>query len=403
MSSTPKIAVIGAGPGGLTLARLLHCSGIPSTIFESDPKPDSRTITGGTLDLHEDSGQVAVKEAQLWDEFQKFARYDGEDRVLKDRFGKIYAEQKGMDTGRPEIDRQYLRDMLLGSIPGDYVRWGHRLKTVDEDGTLYFTNGSMASGFDLVVGADGAWSKIQRLLSTVRPFYSGISALELWTENIDALDPDMATMVGNGSHFVFGNETGRCLLTQRQDKGVVRTLACMRVPETFLADNGVDNGDRDAAVEFLLREFDEWTPELKRLITKFDGPVVPRQLYMLPVGMRWPHKRGFTLIGDSAHLMTPFAGIGVNMAMHDALDLAHAIIKAKGGDLETAVHDYEKTMWPRAEKAAKLTWESTLSRFDRDGIDTLKARLQKAVESRGPREKKVELQPVVEKFGEMDV
>ncbi|KAK7514539.1 putative salicylate hydroxylase [Phyllosticta citriasiana] len=388
MSSTPKIAVIGAGPGGLTLARLLHCSGIPSTIFESDPKPDSRTITGGTLDLHEDSGQVAVKEAQLWDEFQKFARYDGEDRVLKDRFGNIHAEQKGMDTGRPEIDRQYLRDMLLDSIPGDYVRWGHRLKTVDEDGTLYFTNGSMASGFDLVVGADGAWSKIQRLLSTVRPFYSGISALELWTENIDTLDPDMATMVGNGSHFVFGNETGRCLLTQRQDKGVVRTLAYMRVPETFLADNGVDNGDRDSAVEFLLREFDEWAPELKRLITKFDGPVVPRQLYMLPVGMRWPHKQGFTLIGDSAHLMTPFAGIGVNMAMHDALDLAHAIIGAKGGDLETAVHDYEKTMWPRAEKAAKLTWESTLSRFDRDGIDTLKARLQKAVESRGPREKK---------------
>lgn len=169
-----------------------------------------------------------MKEAQLWDEFQKLARYDGEDRVLKDRFNNMHAEQRGIDTGRPEIDRKYLRDMLLDAIPSEYFKWGHHLKTVDEFGTLYFASGNTASGFDLVVGADGAWSKIQRLLSTVRPFYSGISAVELWTEDIE-----LAAMVGNGSHFVFGNETGRCLLTQRQDKGVVRTLAYMRVPDTY--------------------------------------------------------------------------------------------------------------------------------------------------------------------------
>ncbi|KAK8235451.1 putative salicylate hydroxylase [Phyllosticta capitalensis] len=402
MTYTPKIAIIGAGPSGLTLARLLHCSGIPSVVFESDPTPESRTTYGGSIDLHEDSGQLALREAGLWDEFQKLARYEGEDRILKDRFNNIAIEQKDLDTGRPEIDRKYLRDMLLNSIPPEYMRWDHRLKEVSGDGTLRFSNGVTAAGFDLVVGADGAWSKVQRLLSTIRPFYTGVSAIELWYHDIDSFDPDMNAMIGHGSHFCFGEETGRCLLTQRQDNGVVRTLACMRVPEEYLADKGVENPDRDGAVAFLLREFGEWAPELKRLLTKSNGPVYSRPFYMLPVGFRWPHKKGFTLIGDSCHLMTPFAGIGVNMAMQDSLELAHAIIANKDGELDAAIHKFEKTMWPRAEKAAKLTWESTLSRFDSDGIKVLQARLEMALASRGELKKREPKgSPPAEKVGEL--
>jgi 2-polyprenyl-6-methoxyphenol hydroxylase-like FAD-dependent oxidoreductase len=74
-----KVAVIGAGPAGCTLARLIQRFDAPVeiTIFESDESLTHRS-QGGTLDLHTDSGIAALKKADLYDEFRKRARYDGE-------------------------------------------------------------------------------------------------------------------------------------------------------------------------------------------------------------------------------------------------------------------------------------------------------------------------------------
>jgi len=74
-----RIAIVGGGPAGCTLARLLQISKAPIkvTIFESDAGMESRT-QGGTLDLHTNTGIAALKKAKLYDEFLKYARYDGE-------------------------------------------------------------------------------------------------------------------------------------------------------------------------------------------------------------------------------------------------------------------------------------------------------------------------------------
>ena len=89
--------------------------------------------------------------------------------VVTDKHGKNHADfGEGRDA--PEIDRVHLRSLLLDSIPLDKVRWGHAVKDThrDEDSgdvAITFTNGTSATGFKLVVGADGAWSKVRHLVS----------------------------------------------------------------------------------------------------------------------------------------------------------------------------------------------------------------------------------------------
>ena len=172
MPQTPnlKIGIVGAGPAGCTLGRLLlNEPGIDVTIFEGE-KDRSVRAQGGTLDLHTGTGQQALKEAGLYEEFLKCARFDGEALAVVDKTKaavlKLAGSSKTTSWGRPEIDRTELRRILIESLPEGIIRWGKRLRSVDaEDLTLQFDDGT-EKGFDLLVGADGAWSKVRPLLSS---------------------------------------------------------------------------------------------------------------------------------------------------------------------------------------------------------------------------------------------
>lgn len=162
---TPPIAILGAGPSGLILGRLLEKQSIDYTIFERDID-ESVVNQGGSLDIHKGSGQLALEEAGLIEVFRKHARLDCV-TTLADKQGNV-AMSFQQESDRPEIDRKALRQLLLGSIPKHRVQWNSKVASVakeeDDKMTVHLTNGSVHSGFKLVVGADGAWSKARSLV-----------------------------------------------------------------------------------------------------------------------------------------------------------------------------------------------------------------------------------------------
>jgi len=173
----PPIAILGAGPSGLVLGRMLELANIAYVIFERDISSNETTSRAGTLDIHTGSGQLALQEAGLLDQFKKLARRDAH-TVLADAQGKVYirtGETDEANEDRPEIDRKDLRALLLNSIPANKVRWGLKVQQVqrDADGSMSvcFVDGSIESGFRLVVGADGAWSKARNLVSQLSNIY----------------------------------------------------------------------------------------------------------------------------------------------------------------------------------------------------------------------------------------
>jgi 2-polyprenyl-6-methoxyphenol hydroxylase-like FAD-dependent oxidoreductase len=96
------------------------------------------------------------------------------------------------------------------------------------------------------------------------------------------------------------------------------------------------------------------------MISKSFADFVPPS--RLPVGLRFDHMKGVTALGDAAHLMTPFAGIGVNTAFWDAMLLSDYISKYSRTDnehdLDYFIVGYEEKMWANAKKAQQLTYDT---------------------------------------------
>jgi 2-polyprenyl-6-methoxyphenol hydroxylase-like FAD-dependent oxidoreductase len=349
----PTIAIVGGGLGGLVLARVLEIHGIPSTIYELDTSPDARN-QGGTLDLHEGSGQRAMRETGLYEQFRHLARSEGEAMRILDKTGTVFVDEVGEDGAgtRPEIDRTVLRDLLIASLDPGRIVWGRKVSRVTALAggrhELTFADGSSTS-LDLLVGADGAWSKARPLLSPATPEYTGISFLELHLTNVEQTHPDAAKLIGLGTMFALSDNKG--MIGQRNGDGHIRVYAALRVSEDWIVTSGVDWNDASAAREALLAQFSDWSSELRDLIRNSDDTIIPRPIYALPIGHAWSRIPGVTLLGDAAHLMSPFAGEGANLAMLDATELALALVQ-HGNDLETALTQYEAALFLRSEQAA---------------------------------------------------
>jgi 2-polyprenyl-6-methoxyphenol hydroxylase-like FAD-dependent oxidoreductase len=346
---TTPVTIIGAGLGGLTLARVLHVHGIPATIYEAEPSAEART-QGGQLDIHENNGQLALEAAGLTDEFRAIIHEGGEaSRALDQHAAVLLDEPDDGTAGRPEVLRGDLRRILLDSLPGGMIRWGRKVTDArplgDGRHELAFADGATVTT-SLLVGADGAWSKIRPLLSGAEPEYIGTTFIETYLYDADERHSATAEAVGAGAMYALS--PGKGIVAHREAGGILHTYVELNRPAEWVA--SIDFADAAAATARVVAEFDGWAPELTALITDGETAPIPRMIYALPDGHRWDRVPGVTLLGDAAHLMPP-SGEGANLAMFDGAELGKAIA-AHPGDTEAALTAYEAAMFPRSESEA---------------------------------------------------
>jgi 2-polyprenyl-6-methoxyphenol hydroxylase-like FAD-dependent oxidoreductase len=252
-----------------------------------------------------------------------------------------------------------LRQILIDSLPPEIIRWGHHLNKVEDlNGAfkLHFNHG-VEDGFDLIVGADGAWSHVRSVLTDVKPEYSGVSGVGSTISDPQQRCPDLYDLVNRGSMFAYTDHMS--IMSQQLGTGDLGVTTWSSSDEDSIARINADLDRPDIIKEQLKQDRKGWAPKLLEFIDAADGPLVPRKLYQLPVGSKWDNRAGVTLMGDAAHLMTPFAGEGVNLAMTDAMQLSSAISKAveigTPEALKEGIKAYEEDMFIRATKVQKLT------------------------------------------------
>ncbi|EYE94384.1 FAD-dependent oxidoreductase [Aspergillus ruber CBS 135680] len=395
-SSQPRIAIIGAGPAGLTLGLLLHRHAIPFTIFELRQKPTDQELAkpSGMLDLHEESGLAAIRECGLSEKFLEFTGECAEAQKVSDMHGNILHADEGELSKRPEISRHALTKLLSDSLPDEGIRWGHKLLNVASYSTETGNNIILDFGphgkqvFDLVIGADGAWSRVRNLLTDVKPHYTGIQSITTTIRHITSKYPHLATLIGHGSFAALGLRHG--VMAQRGPQDSARIYIFLTTAdENFSISSGIA-GQTAAGVKSRLLSDDTLLGRFGSIIKELVGVACDEEsadnpgatvdikpLYMLPIGDSWEHRTSATLIGDAAHLMCPWAGEGANLAMLDPLLLFRAIIKAYESagrnaasfqrTLDPLLKGFEESMVARSKEKAKKTYSNGQMLFGEDG------------------------------------
>lgn len=373
-----KIAIVGGGPGGLTLARLLQLKGANVKVFERDFGKEAR-VQGATLDLHEESGLEALRRAGLIEAFYVHHRPEAGKLRILDKSGEIKLDEHSSDDfgeHRPEIDRGPLRKILLDSLQPDTIVWDSqftKMEKQEEGWMLHFKNGTSAYA-DVVIAADGANSKIRPYITDIKPIYSGITVIEGNIYHASENAPQMYTLVNGGKIFAFGNE--QSLILSAKGDGSLSFYTGCKVPEIWLAESSIDFTNKAQVFNWFKEAFASWDTQWQELLASDEISFVPRPMYHYPLDQHWDSLPNLTMLGDAAHRMPPYAGEGVNMAMQDALELAECLTDTQYKTVQDAIAAFEKQMCTRASAVTQITLESTEMLHSNDAVGKMLAMFQ---------------------------
>lgn len=368
-----KIAIVGGGPGGLTLARLLQLKGAEVKVYERDFNSDVR-VQGATLDLHEESGLEALRRAGLIDAFYANHRPEAGKLRILDKNLNVAMDTHSADDyeeNRPEIDRGPLRNILLDSLQPDTVVWGSQFLSMspkNEGWELTFKNGSKAEA-DIVIAADGANSKIRPHINAIKPIYSGVTIVEGNIYDSEKNAPKLYELVNGGKIFAFGDK--KTLILSMKGDGTLSFYTGCKVDEFWVRDSNIDFSNKEQVFEWFISEFGSWDPVWQELFESDEMSIIPRPQYHFPLDQHWDALPNLTMLGDAAHRMPPYAGEGVNMAMQDAFELAEVLSGDNFPNVQAAIAAYEKQMCKRASEITKVTLDSTEMMHSDDPITKL--------------------------------
>jgi 2-polyprenyl-6-methoxyphenol hydroxylase-like FAD-dependent oxidoreductase len=360
-----EIAIIGGGPSGLTLARLLQLKDANVKVYERDLNKDAR-VQGSPLNTHEESGYAALKKANLLEAFHKSVYVGADKRIVVNKYAEVVLSDHEIKPDKdgdskpsnPEIGRGALRKILLESLQPETVVWDSRFISMEkqnEGWLLYFKNGTSAYA-DMVVAADGANSKIRPYITDIKAFYTNIIMLEINVNDAQKAIPEIYLLLNGGKVMAFGN--GKNILGGQKGNGGLGFYATFKADENWVTGNGLDYSDRAQLLAWFKKEYSGWSSLWHKLFETAEMPVVPRPIYCMPLDQTWKSLPNLTMIGDAAHVMPPFAGEGANMAMLDSLELSECLTSDKYQNVQEAISSYEKAMLKRAVVAAKQSLEN---------------------------------------------
>ncbi|PXY46539.1 FAD-dependent oxidoreductase [Flavobacterium hydrophilum] len=375
-----QVAIIGGGPGGLTLARLLQLQNVNVKVYERDLNKNAR-VQGSPLDLHDKSGLAAIHKAGLFNEFKNNFLPGADKTLIVNEQAKIFYsdhetnldEDFGNEHFRPEIDRSALRKILLESLLPETIIWNSHFVSMEaqnEGWLLHFKNGSSAYA-DVVIASDGANSKIRPYITDIKPFYTGIIMLEGNIYESKKNAPHISSLIDGGKIMAFGNTQN--LLLGQKGGGDLGFYASFKADENWSATNGLDYADKTQMLDWFKKEYPEWSSVWYELFENVSVPFIPRPIYCMPLNQTWETLSNLTMIGDAAHVMPPFAGEGANMAMLDALELSECLTSDKFKTVQEAISGYEIIMRKRASEAAQESLENGEKMHSNDALKKMMA------------------------------
>jgi tetracycline resistance monooxygenase len=360
-----KVAVIGAGPVGLTMARLLQQAGVDVKVYERDTDPQAR-VFGGTLDLHQGTGQEALRKAGLLQAYYELALPMGVH--FADERANIIATRETTPENRfdgPEINRTALRKMLLDSLQDGTVEWDRKCTGLEvRNGTwgLHF-EGRPDAEADFVIIANGGMSRTRSFVTDAEPEDTGTFIIQGDVHHPDASCPDLLRLCA-GNRLMLAHQ-GNLLVVNPSNNGYLSYGFIFKRPDEWGTQGGLDFQDAASVSHYLVNRLSNWAEAYRQLIrgTDFFVGLTTRKL---PLDKPWRNNRPLpiTLIGDAAHLMPPFAGQGVNIGLFDALTLSENLTIGKFGSIPAAIRDYEQQMFGYAGKAQEASRTNELQMRD---------------------------------------
>lgn len=369
-----QVAIIGGGPGGLTLARLLQLKNVNVKVYERDLDATARQ-QGATLDLHEESGLEALRRAGLMEEFYKNYRPDAGNLRILDEQAHIHwddhEDEHAIAGNRPEIDRSPLRTILLDSLKPDTVAWNSRFAALEkqrEGWLVHFGNGASAYA-DLVIACDGANSGIRPYITDIKPVYSGITIVEGCIYNAEKNAPLLWKLVNGAKIFALGSEQS-IILSAKGDGSLSFYTGC-KVAENWVNQSGINFNNKQAVFDWFKSAFAGWDNLWEELFISDEMWMVPRPQYHFPLDQQWISLPDLTMLGDAAHRMPPYAGEGANMAMQDAFELAGCLTGNTFDNLHAAIAAYESDMQKRSSAMTRVTLENMDLMHSQNGLDKL--------------------------------